>query len=136
MDADSTTGMLVGQTENVGGRIRFNQTRIGGTSLATPLMAGMVAMADQHARGRIGDLTPIVYRLKRQRAGAFTDVTNVHAKDGNVFRLFNNGLNPRGGTTYVLAAFGHDTTLTTRRGWDDTTGVGAPDARFLTAFAK
>ena len=136
MDADSTTGMLVGQTENVGGRIRFNQTRIGGTSLATPLMAGMVAMADQHARGRIGDLTPIVYRLKRQRAGAFTDVTNVHAKDGNVFRLFNNGLNPRGGTNYVLAAFGHDTTLTTQKGWDDTTGVGSPDARFLTAFAK
>ena len=136
MDADSTTGMLIGQTENVGGRIRFNQTRIGGTSLAAPLMAGMVAMAGQHARGRIGDLTPIVYRLKRERAAAFTDVTNVHSKDGNVFRLFNNGLNRRGGSTYVLAAFGHDTTLTARKGWDDTTGVGSPDARFLTVFAK
>jgi len=136
MDADSTTGMLIGQTENVGGRIRFNQTRIGGTSLAAPLMAGMVAMAAQHARGRIGDLTPIVYRLKRQREGAFTDVTNVHSEDGNVFRLFDNGLDPRGGSTYVLATFGHDTTLTTRKGWDDTTGVGSPDARFLTVVAR
>jgi hypothetical protein len=99
-------------------------------------MAGMVAMAAQHARGRIGDLTPIVYRLKRQREGAFTDVTNVHSEDGNVFRLFDNGLNPRGGSTYVLASFGHDTTLTTRKGWDDTTGVGPPDARFLTVVAR
>ena len=136
MDADSTTGMLVGQTERVGGRIRFNQTRIGGTSLAAPLLAGMVAMAAQHAKGRIGDLTPIVYRLKRERAGAFTDVTNVHSKDGNVFRLFDNGLNPRGGSSYVLAGFGHDTTLTTRPGWDDTTGVGSPDARFLTVVGR
>ena len=136
MDADPTTGMLVGQTEKVGGRIRFNQTRIGGTSLAAPLMAGMVAMAAQHARGRIGDLTPIVYRLKRERKGAFTDVTDVHSKDGNVFRLFDNGLNPRGGSTYVLATFGHDTALATRKGWDDTTGVGSPDARFLTIVAR
>lgn len=136
MDADSTTGMLIGQTENVGGRIRFNQTRIGGTSLAAPLMAGMVAMAAQHATVRIGDLTPIVYRLKRERDGAFTDITNVHSKDGNVFRLFKNGLNRRGGSTYVLATFGHDTTLTIRKGWDDTTGVGSPDARFLTVFDK
>ena len=136
MDADSTTGMLVGQTEKVGGRIRFNQTRIGGTSLAAPLMAGMVAMAAQHAGGRIGDLTPIIYRLKREQAGAFTDVTTVHSKDGNVFRLFNNGLNPRGGSTYVLATFGHDTTLATRKGWDDATGVGSPDARFLTVLVK
>src|SRR6185312_554394 len=75
MDADSTTGMIIGQTEKVGGRIRFNQTRIGGTSFAAPFMAGMVAMAAQHARGRIGDLTPVIYRLKRERAGAFTDVT-------------------------------------------------------------
>ena len=136
MDADSTTGMLIGQTEKVGGRIRFNQTRIGGTSLAVPLMAGMVAMAAQHARGRIGDLTPVIYRLKRERAGAFTDVTNVHSKDANVFRLFNNGLNRRGGSTYVLATFGHDTTLAADEGWDDTTGVGSPDARFLTVLVR
>jgi len=88
------------------------------------------------ARGRIGDLTPVIYRLKRERAGAFTDVTNVHSKDANVFRLFNNGLNRRGGSTYVLATFGHDTTLAADEGWDDTTGVGSPDARFLTVLVR
>jgi len=58
------------------------------------------------------------------------------SKDGNVFRLFNNGLNRRGGSTYVLATFGHDTTLAADEGWDDTTGVGSPDARFLTVLVR
>ena len=51
LDADPTTGMLVGETQAFPHGVRFGEYRIGGTSLSSPLMAGMVADAVQHAEG-------------------------------------------------------------------------------------
>ena len=56
LDADPTTGMLVGETQVFPNGVSYDEYRIGGTSLASPLMAGMVADAAQHAQGRLGFL--------------------------------------------------------------------------------
>ena len=50
---DPTTGMLVGQTQTFpDGSVRYSEYRIGGTSLSSPLAAGMLALAVQRSAAR------------------------------------------------------------------------------------
>ncbi|OLE35872.1 MAG: hypothetical protein AUG48_09560, partial [Actinobacteria bacterium 13_1_20CM_3_68_9] len=50
MDGDPNSGMLEGETQTFpNGRRRYGEFRIGGTSLSSPLFAGIVALADQRA---------------------------------------------------------------------------------------
>src|SRR5207248_362570 len=51
MDADITTGMLIGETQTFPEGVHYDQYRVGGTSLSSPLFAGMTALAFQHAGG-------------------------------------------------------------------------------------
>jgi subtilase family serine protease len=48
---------------------------VGGTSEASPLFAGIVALTDQRARGRIGDINEILYRLPVLHHFGIVDVT-------------------------------------------------------------
>jgi subtilase family serine protease len=134
MDADPTTGMLVGETQAFPHGVRYGQYRIGGTSLASPLMAGMVADAAQHADSRLGFLNIAIYKLEAAHIGAFDDVTSVHHGDGNVRPDFVNGVNGNAGIVYSVRTFDQDSSLVTRPGWDDVTGVGTPNSVFLTVF--
>ena len=134
LDADPTTGMLVGETQIFPKGTFYDEYRIGGTSLASPLMAGIVADAAQHARSRLGFLNPAIYQLARQHAGAFKDVRSIF--DANVRPDFVNGVNKADGIVYSLRTFDQDSSLTTGPGWDDVTGVGTPNAVFLRAFGS
>ena len=50
MDADPSTGFLIGLHQTFpNGAAKYSQTRYGGTSLASPLLAGVIADADQAA---------------------------------------------------------------------------------------
>jgi subtilase family serine protease len=71
MDADPTTGMLVGETQKFPkGVIAYDEYRIGGTSLASPLFAGMTALSLQNVAGhKAGLLNLVIYA----HGGAFTD---------------------------------------------------------------
>jgi subtilase family serine protease len=80
MDADGATGMLVGGTPLDGSPTtdpstwHYVEYRIGGTSLSTPLFAGVQALAQQARGGKpLGFANPVLY----QRAGspAIRDVT-------------------------------------------------------------
>lgn len=63
MDADPPTGMLIGQSQTFpGGSIKYSEFRIGGTSLASPLLAGVVAVGDQATGGSLGFLNRRLYR--------------------------------------------------------------------------
>lgn len=75
MDADPQTGMLIGQSQTFpDGSIKYSEYRIGGTSLASPLLAGVVAVADQATGGSLGFLNPRLY--KKANASLFRDVTD------------------------------------------------------------
>ncbi len=89
MDADSTTGMLVGLTQKFSDGKYYDEFRLGGTSLASPLFAGMTALAAQHAGGRVGFLNPALY--KQAGSSVLTDIKGTPKDAGNVRVDFVNG---------------------------------------------
>jgi subtilase family serine protease len=129
LDADPTTGMLVGETQTFPDGVYYGQYRIGGTSLASPLFAGMTALAFQHAGGGVGLLNPTIYG----NPGAFTDVTGPGPDAGNVRVDFVNGVDASSGTVASVRTFDQDSSLTVTPGWDDVTGLGSPNSGWLTA---
>ena len=131
MDADPTTGMLVGQTQTFPDGVYYDQYRIGGTSLASPLFAGMTALAFQHAGGGVGLLNPTIYA--NADTGAFTDVAGSPPDAGNVRADFVNGVDDSAGIVYSVRTFDQDSSLSLSPGWDNITGLGSPNSGWLTA---
>lgn len=64
-DADGATGFAVGMLTfpTGGGTPTYRQSDIGGTSLAAPLIAGMVTAAQQGQAVPFGFLNPVLYKL-------------------------------------------------------------------------
>ena len=131
MDADPTTGMLVGETQTFPDGVYYDQYRIGGTSLSSPLFAGMTALAFQHAGGGVGLLNPTIYA--NASTGAFTDVAGSPPDEGNVRVDFANGVDASGGLLYSVRTFNQDSSLDVGPGWDNVTGLGSPNVGWLTA---
>jgi subtilase family serine protease len=130
MDADPTTGMLIGITQNFADTgVAYGEYRIGGTSLASPLFAGLQADA-QTGRGRIGFASPMIYGLYHGHSDIYYDVTP-QGDPGNIRSDFKNGLNLSGGIRYSVRTFDQDSSLATGPGWDDVTGVGSPTAAYI-----
>jgi subtilase family serine protease len=129
MDADVTTGMLIGETQVFPDGVYYDQYRIGGTSLASPLFAGMTALAFQHAGGGVGLLNPTIYTHQ----SAFTDVSGPGPDAGNVRVDFANSVDASGGLLYSVRTFNQDTSLNVAPGWDDVTGLGSANTGWLTA---
>jgi subtilase family serine protease len=130
LDADPTTGMLIGETQTFSDGVYYDEYRLGGTSLASPLMAGQTALSQQHAGGRLGFLNPTIYSSKSKPA--FTDVAGSPSDVGNVRADFANTQDESGGVLYSVRLFNHDSSLSTAPGWDNVTGVGSPNANWLT----
>ncbi len=135
LDGDPTTGMLVGETQTFPTGVLYDEYRIGGTSLAAPLMAGMQALAVEKAGGRLGFANPRIYQMQKAGGRGLTDVTRTHAGDGNVRPDYVNRTDPADGIVYSVREFGEDASLTTGPGWDDVTGVGTPNADNFAAAA-
>jgi len=133
LDADPTTGMLIGETQTFPNGVRYGEYRIGGTSLAAPLFAGMTALTLQNAGGGIGLLNPTIY--SQANSGTFTDVKGTPKDAGNVRADYTNGLDPSGGQLYSVRTFNQDSSLKVTTGWDDVTGLGAPNADWLTSVS-
>lgn len=134
MLADPQTGFLVGQTQVFDGPTvwgqgtRYGEYRIGGTSLASPLLAGL--QADRQVNGhRIGFANPLFYLLARW-PGMFYDVTP-QGDPGNVRVNYVNGLNASDGLSVSVRTFNEDSSLHTRRGWDEVTGLGVPTLTYI-----
>ena len=132
MDADPTTGMLVGQTQAFPEGVHYDEYHIGGTSLASPLFAGMTALSLQNAGHGVGLLNPTIYH--NHSSGVFTDVAGELGDAGNVRVDFANGVDASGGLLYSVRTFDHDSSLTVGTGWDNVTGVGSANSGWLTAI--
>jgi subtilase family serine protease len=93
-----------------------------GTSEATPLFAGVVALADQVAGHPLGLINPALYRMSAMGAAAgIVDVT-----EGNNTVSFS-----QGGTVHTVAGF------RARAGYDLASGVGTVNAaRFVPELAS
>jgi subtilase family serine protease len=136
LDGDPTTGMLVGETQTFPDGVYYDEYRIGGTSLASPLMAGVQALATQAQGRRLGFANPRIYGLARSGGEEFTDVTSAHDPAANVRPDYANDVNAKDGILYSVRTFDDDSSLRTNPGWDDVTGVGSPNSRYFEASGR
>jgi subtilase family serine protease len=134
LDADPTTGFLVGQTQTFPDGVYYDEYRIGGTSLASPLYAGMTALTTENAGGRLGFLNPAIYA--QAGSGTFTDVKGSPPDEGNVRADFANSTDDSAGIVYSVRALGRDSSLALGTGWDEVTGIGSPNPGWLTSIKQ
>jgi subtilase family serine protease len=139
-DGDVSTGMRIGLTQDfgaVGGGVEYGEYRIGGTSLSSPLLAGMIALADQaaHAQGKgnVGFANPAIYQLYNSKSAGIRDV--VHHDGSYVRNDYVNSVNNNDGYSYSVRTVDQDTSLKTTAGYDMVTGVGTPTGSFYAALA-
>ena len=126
--ADPQTGYLVGQTQTFPNGVSYDEYRIGGTSVASPIFAGLMALADQKAGHAHGFANPLFY----DSPAAFYDVVSV--KTAVARRNFVNGVDASAGTADFLRTFDDysgSPTQHTSPGWDNVTGLGTPGSAFL-----
>ncbi len=74
MDADPSTGLKIGETqafETGEPLVRYGEYRLGGTSLASPLFAGVMALADQAAGGALGFVNPLLYEMAAESSSPY-----------------------------------------------------------------
>jgi subtilase family serine protease len=153
MDGDPFTGVEIIQTIDGTPSVGV----IGGTSLATPVFSAVMALAAQKAGHGLGQVAPLLYPLQgtssitdvrppsaallaENVSGSITDSSGTKsygAADlaqplGVPANDFLSGLyNSPFTTRWFALTFGTDTSLQTRTGWDEITGVGTPNSAAL-----
>lgn len=134
-DADPTTGFLEGYSTQSGGKYVYAENRIGGTSLSSPLIVGMQAVAEQANGGKaFGFANPAIYKLYGSKS--LNDVVQDPFGNGNPIahvRMTDLG----NGLVVALATAGQakDGQLACVKGYDTTTGVGTPTKDYYKAIA-
>jgi subtilase family serine protease len=128
-DADPNAGYLIGETQTFpDGSVKYSEYRIGGTSLACPLVAGIMALADQAAGAPHGFANPFFYGLS---STAFNDVVNPVSTVAVVRTNYVNSVDASAGLVYRLRTANQTLSLQTTPGYDDVTGRGTPKAAWL-----
>jgi subtilase family serine protease len=95
----------------------FENETFGGTSLASPIVAAEVAVAQQETHTVLGFANPTLYGVARVAPGVFRDAK---AAPNTALAAFSAGLQ-----TDVLVTLDTDSSLRTTRGYDEVTGVGS-----------
>lgn len=131
--ADWSTGLVVGFTPshyNGANYGSYSEEGAGGTSLATPLIAGIVADAQQTQGRVLGFLNPALY--KAAGTNKVIDIKHVNAMEyGGEFSNWPGS--PTIGVDFDIKLG----TLQSHAGWDNVTGVGVPNgAAFLSGIGK
>jgi subtilase family serine protease len=150
MDGDPTTGLLVGETQTFPNGVYYDQYRIGGTSLSSPLMAGMVARADQETGGSLGFLNPKLYSLYG-KAAAYDDIIQPSKPQDIIRADYIDGIDNADGIDYSARTVdyqGQETFCTSptkcssrkvalkpTAGYDNMTGLGSPAGGFVNALS-
>jgi subtilase family serine protease len=154
MDGDAQSGMLIGLTQTFPQGVLYSQFKEGGTSLASPLLAGVVADADQAAGGSLGFLNPLLYHVDKTNPLAYNDIVPPTSPNStSVVRVdFANTINKTDGYNVSLRAIDYQgpetycdgtgncatrpVTLSTAPGFDSLTGVGTVGPRFISVLSK
>jgi subtilase family serine protease len=118
--ADPHTGPLVGTTHDG----RYGAGPVGGTGLATPIVASLAALAQARGGHPSGLIAPALWGRSSQ-GSALADITHVDAAVWTP-QLPGTAPAPYGYLVRVDAADPH-----TGPGWDPVTGLGAPGRTFL-----
>ncbi|WP_405061187.1 protease pro-enzyme activation domain-containing protein [Kribbella sp. NBC_01505] len=126
--ADPSTGMLVGHLDDNG---RYQTQSSAGTSLATPLIAGLIAGAQQGRRVPFGFINPVLYRL--HGTPAIRDVLPQTAKTPQQNRVaYTPATSDYTPSLEFFDYQGPGTNLVTAKGYDTMTGLGTPNGLYFT----
>lgn len=120
---DPNTGFLVGQTQTFATGVRYDEYRIGGTSLASPVFAATMAIADQVAGRHHGFANYQLYALTGSSALYDESSSALHYVVRNDYK---NGEDASAGITTSLRSINLPATIKVRPGYDDVTGIGSP----------
>lgn len=137
--ADPNTGFLVGQTQTMpDGRTQaYDEYRLGGTSLAAPVIAAVQALAQEANGGKaLGFANPGIYA--RYGSPVYHDVTDNPTGSGlAVARVdFVNGYDATDGLSTSVRSLGKDSSLSAVKGYDDVTGVGTPAKGYVESYKQ
>jgi len=154
MDADAQSGMLIGLTQTFPNGTYYAQFKEGGTSLASPLLAGVIADTDQAAHVSLGFLNPILYKAYAEDPSAFNDIVEQSNPDSTaVIRVdYANTVDNSEGYIVSLRVVTYegvetycdgtdncasrDVTLSTAPGYDSMTGLGSVGSTFIASLSK
>jgi subtilase family serine protease len=133
MLADPNTGFLMGETQTFPEGVFYDQFRIGGTSLASPLMAGLMADSDQFTHFHHGFINPMIYHVTAHTPA----ISDVLPETAAVARVdFANSTDASGGLITSVRMFNDpDQTIHTAKGYDNVTGVGTPNGLLFLALS-
>jgi len=154
MDADAQSGMLIGLTQTFPDGVYYDQFKEGGTSLASPLLAGVIADTVQAAGVPFGFLNPVLYKAFTSTPAAFNDIlppanplsaavirvdyaNTVDSSTGYIVSL--RTINYAGPETYCDGTGNcatRNVTLTTAPGFDSMTGLGSVGKHFISTLSK
>jgi subtilase family serine protease len=158
MDADAQSGLLIGLTQVYPNGTHYGQFKEGGTSLASPLLAGVIADTDQaaksHGNAVLGFLNPVLYGNYLSHPTAFQDIVPPFSPNAtSVIRVdFANTVDNSDGYNVSLRVIGYagpetycdgtgncatrPVTLTAGSGFDSLTGLGTPGPNFVSEFSQ
>jgi subtilase family serine protease len=163
MVGDPYTGFLYGETFTIAGdpvsdsgctpissTLEYCEGSIGGTSLSSPLFAGVLALVNQarfqNHKGPVGFVNPALYHLAHGDDSSSAPIVDVRRPSsptavlrgylGNPNRLrvvtINSVPNPNyPGDDQPAVIEGANTSYLTTRGYDETTGLGTPNVPAL-----
>jgi hypothetical protein len=134
-DADLDTGFAVGVlVPQKGAPPQFIEFPVGGTSVAAPLVAGLVTTAQQGQPGSFGFLNPAIYALAG--TSSYFATLPLNSRSPALWRGVATGT---GGRT-LITFDNQDPSYTrqvTLRGYDNMTGAGTPDGpKFIAGLRK
>jgi subtilase family serine protease len=107
----------------------YENETYGGTSLASPLTAAMMAIVQQSTHSTIGFANPTLYAIDKLAPRLFNDVTPPATPKALAYTSANSG-------NSYLVTLNTDTSLTTARGYDDVTGIGSVSFNLLSFIGR
>jgi subtilase family serine protease len=138
--ADPDTGMLTGytDTDENGKPGRYRTVSSAGTSMATPLVAGLVADAQQGRKSPFGFINPLLYSVARTHAfhDALPISKSAPQQDRAAYIAPDETFTDPGVDVFDTHRR-PDTDQVTTKGYDTTTGLGTPNGpTFLAALRR
>jgi subtilase family serine protease len=131
--ADPYTGFLIGirpiKDDATLAAGAYEEETYGGTSLASPITAALMAIVQQTTGTQLGFANPTLYSTYKSQPSLFKDVTSPSSP---IALAYSSKIS---GNDY-LVTLDHDTSLTTGAGYDDVTGLGAVSFPALTSMAQ
>ena len=134
VNGDAETGLVIGLTQRFpDGTDRYAERRHASDESATAVFAALLALANQAAGKNLGFVNPAMYALRSK--GAFRDIVADGSLGAGVRTEYVDGATPAKGTKSVLKAFEQYDSNLPARGYDTSTGLGSPSARWLSLLS-